>query len=194
VVSNLNPQQFTSFRGIMLGKGAPPEDDSEIVAALDPRVKRNNGLSSAIGPYGPHWTDDEGTARRFARDTNAGGYERVPAIQRKLANTPGKPWGVVLEAHHNPSPVERELQARFNDPNYRQYHSVPYSEHENEVRVWRPEISSVTAHVVEGFRGQTTRSFDLPAGHWDPSPDFHQRAVDKWLKERQKDIQARRKA
>jgi len=186
-VSNLNEQQFTSFRGMMLGKGDAPEDH-EVIAALNPRVRKNDGLASATSPYGRHWTTEQGTAHRFATNPNAGGYQTLPPAMRKLANTPGSPWGVVLEAHHDASPVDRDLQTRFNDPARRATYSVPYSEHENEVRVWRPTIGSVTAHVVQGRKREVTHSVELPTGHWDPTPEFHQRAIDRWQKDRAKEF------
>jgi hypothetical protein len=112
---DLGPQ-FTSFRGMLLGKGEPPESDEDIVGRLDPKVRRNDGLTSAQSPYGRHWTDHEDTAHRFAFDSNAGGYQTLPPAVRKIANTPGHPWGVVLEAHHGPSPIEKEIGERLGDP------------------------------------------------------------------------------
>lgn len=176
--------QFTSYRGMIMGKGEPPSDD-EILGRLNPRVQRNNGLNSVGSPYGPHWTDTESVARRFAGNPNAGGYQTMPPVVRKIANTPGKPWGVVLEAHHGPTPLEEEVSARTGDPNYRGYRRIPYSEHENEVAVWRPTIHEVVAHITEGHRAENVRSLQLPNGHWDPDPAFHQRAIARWQKERQ---------
>lgn len=180
-MSNLGPQ-FTSYRGMVLGRGfeGAPHDDEEILHHLDPKVNRRSGLDSLHGPYGKHWTDSEPTARRFASNPLAGGYETLPARQRKLASTPGESWGVVLEAHHALSPVEKDPSG---EPR-RVYRNIPYSEHEKEVPVWRPGITSVTAHVTEGHRGETVRSFQLPEKHWDPDPAYHERAANRWQKER----------
>lgn len=31
---------------------------------------------------------------------------------------------------------------------------------------------------------KTVRSIELPEGHWDPDPAFHERAINRWQKER----------
>jgi hypothetical protein len=52
--------------------------------------------------------------------------------------------------------------------------------------VWRPTVESVVAHVTQGRK--TVRSIELPEGHWDPDPAFHERAINRWMKERAKPL------
>lgn len=131
---DLNSKQFVAYRGLLVDTGRAPEDDQAILDRLRP--KGPDGTA-----YGRHWSTEPEVARRFATDPTAGGYETTPANMRKFSQ-PGDRWGVVLEG---------QAHGRAYD------NSVPYSEHEREVRVHRPDVDhpaanhaqSITAHVYE---------------------------------------------
>jgi hypothetical protein len=142
----LQPRQFTAYRGLIVDTGRAPEDDEEILSRLRP-----GGRDSTL--YGPHWSTDQSVAQRFATNPTAGGYETQPAKMRRFSGPVDK-WGVVLEAH---------VQGRGGDS------SEPYSDHEREVRVHRPDFDHkaanhaqrVTAHVYDQ---PSLRAIEAPTG------------------------------
>lgn len=131
---DLNPRQFVAYRGLLVDTGRAPEDNEEILSRINPK-----GPDRTL--YGRHWSTDPEVARRFATKPNAGGYETLPSRMRKFSGG-GDKWGVVLEA---------QAHGRASDS------SVPYSEHEKEVPIHRPDVDhpaanhaqSIVAHVYD---------------------------------------------
>lgn len=119
--------------------GRAPESDEEVLARLHPSPNRREPLQA----YGAHWTTEHQIARRFATDMNAGGYEKIPGHMRKF-NGSGDQWGVVLEG---------TARGRAADQ------SIPYSEHEREVRVHT--AAEHPAHNV--LEALTAHVYDLPS-------------------------------
>ena len=166
-MTNLNESQFHAYRGLLMGNGAAPKSDDEILSQIRPVTSRANPHLA----YGNNWTTEREVSDNFASNPNAGGYETMPGHQRAISSRFHEQgsWGVVLDAHVDHLGHDK---------------SAPYSKHEREVAVPTDSLQSVTAHVYEStpYRGRRAeglmpkehhardraprRSFEVPPEHW----------------------------